>query len=108
MIESNLLNNDMKKIKIISYRIILALSLGLFASCAAGVVATYPDGGVVVAPGPPPFVGAVWIGGEYRWSHGHYVSAGGRWSHPRSGRTWTSGNWQKANGGYRWSHGYWK
>ena len=98
----------MKKLKIISYRIMLALCICLLASCYAGVVATYPSGAVIVAPGPPPFLGAVWIGGEYRWVHGRYIMEGGHWAHPHAGRTWAPGSWQKVNGGYRWSRGYWR
>ena len=97
----------MKEVETVFYRIIIALTIGLFASCAAGVVATYPAGDVVIAEGQPPFAGAVWIGGEYRWVNHRYVLVGGHWSRPRAGRAWVAGRWAPAKGGYVWKRGHW-
>lgn len=97
----------MKRIRNIFYGASLLLALNLFASCAAEVVATYPND-VVVAPGPPPFIGAIWIGGEYKWVGGRYVLQGGHWEHPHQGRNYVAGHWDHVQGGYRWRHGYWK
>jgi hypothetical protein len=98
----------MKNIKIIFFRVVIALSLGLFASCYVGVVATYPSGAVIVAPGPPPFFGAVWIGGEYRWDGHRYVEVGGHWARAPRGRTWVRGGWRPVRGGYAWTRGHWR
>jgi len=76
----------------------------LLAGCEVEYVATVPSEQVVVRTDPP-FVGAVWIDNEWRWSGGHYVIVPAHWEHPRG--NWQRGSWQKGKKGYKWQRGNW-
>ena len=64
------------------------------------------DAGSVV---PPPYAGAVWIGGYHRWDGGRYVWVPGRWDRPpHPGARWEPGRWDHGHDGYRWREGRWR
>ena len=69
----------------------------------------FPSGVTVIAPGPAPFRGAVWIGPEWQWRGGRYVHVPGYWSkpHPRHSR-WAPGRWKHGRRGYVWAPGRWR
>ena len=69
----------------------------------------YPSGISVYAGTPRPHAGAIWIGPEWRWHRGYYVSVPGYWARPRYSRAvWVPGYWQHSRRGYRWAPGYWR
>ena len=69
----------------------------------------FPVGISVGAPGPRPYGGAVWIGPEWQWRGGQYVSVPGYWARPHHhGAVWISGHWQNSRRGYRWVPGHWR
>ncbi len=92
-----------------------ALRVGLIAATAlalsACVVAPpaqpvygYEGGPVVMVESPPPppyaevvplmpFPGALWIGGYWGGSGGHYAWNRGRWERPRPGYSWVPQQW---------------
>lgn len=56
----------------------------------------------------PPFVGAVWIGGSWRWEHG-WIWVPGRWAPaPWRGAVWAPGHWARRPGGWVWISGNWR
>ena len=98
----------MKKIIIM---IILFLGIGLLNSQAQEISVRlgFPAGVSVVAPGPPPFFGALWIGPEWAWRGGRYVVVPGYWARPRRhGIVWISGHWRDTRRGVRWEPGQWR
>ncbi len=59
--------------------------------------------------GPPPFVGAVWIGGYWRWAGARWVWVGGYWARrPWPRAVWVPGRWVVRGGGWVWTGGYWR
>ncbi len=67
------------------------------------------------APPPPavrppmPRQGYVWVGEEWRWSHGRYIYAPGRWvAAPYRGAIWIPGRWVQSRYGWRWVPGHWR
>jgi len=107
---------SLKTKKVIMKKLILAILLiagvGIFTSNAqrVSVRLDFPVGVPVVAPGPPPFAGAIWIRPEWTWRSGRYVCAPGYWAPPpRSGRSyWAPGHWKHRPGGYYWRRGHWR
>ncbi|MCX6319089.1 MAG: hypothetical protein NTW29_17560 [Bacteroidetes bacterium] len=68
-----------------------------------------PVGARVGAPGAAPFRGAVWIGPEWRWQRGQYVSVPGYWARPaRFNAVWVPGHWKYTRRGYKWVPGRWR
>lgn len=73
---------------------------------------------VVTSPPPPPraeiigvapFVGAVWIGGFWRWTGATWVWVGGHWARrPWPRAVWVPGHWARQAGGWIWIEGYWR
>ena len=69
----------------------------------------FPAGISIGAPGNRPYAGAVWVGPEWQWRNGQYVSAPGYWSKPHHYRAvWVPGNWKYSRRGYRWVPGHWR
>ncbi|MFZ9386411.1 MAG: hypothetical protein ACO25B_00895 [Chitinophagaceae bacterium] len=63
----------------------------------------------MVAPGPSPFRGAVWVGPEWKWRGGNYVVIPGYWASPRNPRAvWIPGHWKYTRRGYIWIPGRWR
>ena len=57
----------------------------------------------------PSFSGAIWIGPEWQWRGGRYVSVPGYWSRPsRYGAVWVNGYWRHSRHGYYWVPGHWR
>lgn len=86
-------------------------AVGIFSSDAQRVRVRldFPVGVPVIAPGPPPFAGAIWIGPEWTWRGGRYVCAPGYWAHPQPRRVyWAPGHWQYTRKGYYWRRGHWR
>jgi len=101
----------MKKLKIIVFNTALVLGIGLCSQSNAQVITVRPEIQVGVAPGPPPYAGAVWVAGEYRWDRaaGRYVVVDGQWVRPRRvGAAWVPGHWRPVRGGYIWVGGHWR
>ncbi len=70
---------------------------------------SFPVGTRLGAPGPAPFRGAVWIGPEWEWRGGRYVTVPGYWGRPsRFGASWVPGHWKYTRRGYRWIPGHWR
>lgn len=97
----------MKTLSKILRLLFLGFVINLFTSCDVGWVATIPGGDVFVETSPP-FDGAIWIGPEYYWSGGRYLSHPGHWEHGRGHATWHGGSWAPRRSGYHWNKGYWK
>lgn len=69
----------------------------------------FPVGVRVNAPGPSPRHGAIWIGPEWRWQRGQYVTIPGYWASPQYSRAvWVPGHWQYTRRGYKWVPGRWR
>lgn len=69
----------------------------------------FPVGISIGAPGPSPYTGAVWIGPEWQWRGGTYVSVPGYWAKPQRYRAiWVPGYWKYTRHGYRWIPGHWR
>ncbi len=69
----------------------------------------FPVGINVGAPAHRPYSGAVWIGPEWQWRGGRYVSTPGYWARPgRQGAVWVPGHWKYSRRGYRWVPGHWR
>ncbi|MBC7874551.1 MAG: YXWGXW repeat-containing protein [Ferruginibacter sp.] len=61
------------------------------------------------AYGHTPFSGAIWIGPEWQWRSGAYVSVPGYWARPhRHGMVWVPGHWKYSRRGYKWVPGHWR
>ncbi len=77
-------------------------------SCSVGYVTVPPERLYVSRP-PQPYLGSVWIEGDWRWRGGQYVWVDGHWGRPRGGRMYTPGQWgPHRHGGYRWHGGHWR
>jgi hypothetical protein len=61
---------------------------------------------VEVVP-PPPFVGALWIGGYWGWQGGRHVWVGGRYETPRPGYVWQPHRWVQHEGRWHLEEGHW-
>ncbi len=69
----------------------------------------FPAGVHTRAYGPSPFSGAIWIGPEWQWRGGQYVSVPGYWARPKHHRAvWIPGHWQNSRRGYKWVPGHWR
>lgn len=80
-------------------------------SCAQRVrtALTFPGGVTVVAPGPAPYAGAVWVAPEWKWQRGGYVHVPGYWAKsPGRNKRWVSGHWKNRRGWYVWVPGRWR
>ena len=66
--------------------------------------------GISIGPsGHAPFAGAVWIGPEWQWRGGNYVTVPGYWARPgRHGAIWVPGHWKYSRKGYSWVPGHWR
>jgi hypothetical protein len=66
--------------------------------------------GISIGPsGRAPYAGAVWIGPEWQWRGGRYVTAPGYWARPgRYGAVWVPGHWKYSRRGYKWVPGHWR
>ena len=66
---------------------------------------------MLIDPPPPmPYEGAVWTGGYWGGTPGHYAWVGGRWDHPPhpNGR-WSAPHWDKDHDGhYHQTKGEWR
>ena len=83
---------------------LIAGSIGLgLQSCGPAYIAIVPARPVIIRP-VSPYVGAVWIDGDYR---GNNYSPG-YWGRPRHGRTYYAGEWKQGPRGNYWVHGKWK
>ena len=70
---------------------------------------SFPAGVSIGAPGPAPFVGAIWIGPEWRWRSTRYECVSGYWARPHRHRAiWIPGYWRHTRWGWRWIPGYWR
>ena len=102
----------MKNLKIIFLGLLLSFGASLLVNKSnAQVVIVRPEAQVGIAPGQPPFAGAVWVAGEYRWDRaaGKYVIVDGRWMRaPRAGVVWVPGHWRPVRRGYVWVAGHWR
>lgn len=65
--------------------------------------------GVMHAPAPAPFSGAIWIGPEWKWNKGVYVHVPGYWAKPKHHKRnrWIPGHWKYSRRGYIWVSGRW-
>lgn len=69
----------------------------------------FPVGIRAGAPGPAPLRGSVWVGPEWRWQSGRYVSVPGYWATPsRHNAVWVPGHWKYTRRGYKWVPGRWR
>jgi hypothetical protein len=94
--------------KLARYACIAALAFPL-TGMAQVVVRVAPPAPIVETQGPPPYAGAVWIGGYHRWDGGRYVWVPGRWDRPpHPGARWEPGRWDHGHDGYRWREGRWR
>ncbi|MBB3211605.1 hypothetical protein FHW67_000853 [Herbaspirillum sp. Sphag1AN] len=57
---------------------------------------------------PPPSPNHVWIGGYWRWDHGHHVWVGGHWEARREGYFWAPAHWYRSGNGWAMSGGGWQ
>lgn len=64
----------------------------------AGVIRIAPPSPRVEVRPPPPFEGAVWTDGYWRWDSGTHVWVAGRWVHPRPGHRWSPFRWEERHG----------
>ena len=69
----------------------------------------FPVGISIGATSRAPYAGAVWVGPEWQWRGGHYVTAPGYWARPgRHGAIWVPGHWKYSPKGYKWVPGHWR
>ena len=69
----------------------------------------FPVNITIIAPGPAPFAGAIWIAPEWQWQNGDYIYIPGYWTKPKKHhRRWISGFWKRTRRGFVWISGYWK
>ncbi len=102
-------------------RVIIAAALCAVAlsACVVAPVRPYTPVGVVavadvpppapyaeVVP-PPPFAGAIWIGGYWGWQGGRHVWIGGRYEAPRPGYYWQAHRWVQHEGRWHLEEGHW-
>jgi hypothetical protein len=93
-------------------RIIMALLLVSVSAIQAQHVRVrlnFPAGIRSGSYGSAPYRNSVWIGPEWRWQRGQYVSVPGYWARPgRYGAVWIPGHWKYTRRGYRWIPGQWR
>ncbi|HXI87177.1 MAG TPA: hypothetical protein VNH64_06935 [Parvularculaceae bacterium] len=108
-------------------RNLTAALIGAGALLASGCWATFWDGGyygptagaVYVHSAPPPaphyvvpprpVIGAIWIGGYWRWSGARYDWVDGYWDRsPPPRKRWQPGRWSHAQPGWYWTPGRWR
>ena len=69
----------------------------------------FPAGISIGAVGNRPYSNAIWIGPEWQWRGGRYVSVPGYWAKPHHyGAVWVQGQWKYSRRGYRWVPGHWR
>ncbi|WP_343673310.1 hypothetical protein [Chitinophaga sp.] len=89
--------------------IILSLGILLLNSCASDYyVAERPAPPPVIVQPAPPYPGAVWIGGEYRWRSGNYYYVQPHYVRPRPNRVYVPGHWNSGPRGHSWKKGHWR
>lgn len=89
----------------------MALVAGTTLACQAQRVSVrlnFPINISVGAPGPAPFVGAIWIAPEWRWQRGRYVVVPGYWARPHRRAIYIPGHWSYSRRGYIWIPGRWR
>ena len=101
--------------------IAIALVATTLSACVVAPARPYaygPPGEVVIAnvppPAPyvetlppPPFAGALWIGGYWGWQGGRHVWVPGRYEHPREGYAWVPHHWAQHDGRWHLEGGGW-
>ena len=98
----------MKRILFLALFVFVA---GVFSSQAQHVKVRldFPVGISINPNGHPPYRDAVWVGPEWQWRHGRYVSVPGHWVHPRHrGAVWVPGHWVTEPHGEIWVSGRWR
>ena len=97
------------KIRIIVMMVLLTTALSGLKAQHVSVRLSFPAGVHTRAVGRTPYKGAIWIGPEWQWRGGRYVSVPGYWVKPgRYGAVWVPGHWQHSRRGYRWVPGHWR
>jgi len=97
------------KIKISSIVLLFFISSNQLQAQHVRVRLNFPVNISIGAPARAPFGGAIWIGPEWQWRNGRYVSVPGYWARPQRHRAiWVPGYWQYTRRGYRWMPGYWR
>jgi hypothetical protein len=62
-----------------------------------------------ISIGPPPFVGAVWVGGYWGWGAGRWEWRRGYWGRPpRAGAIWIRPGYAYRGGRRVFVRGYWR
>ena len=103
------------KEKTVSWKKLLGASL-IAMTLTTGCYATM---GPVMVPGPPPplraelvypppYPGAVWAHGHWRWNGNRFVWIRGRYVRPRVGYAWTPARCWQTPGGWSCNRGYWR
>ena len=101
--------NESMKMKLIFAAFIILFQLNQANAQHVKVRMNFPGGISIGAPGPRPYHGAIWIGPEWQWRNGNYVSVPGYWARPKHPRAiWVPGHWKNGRHGYRWIPGHWK
>ena len=97
------------KIKLSVVAIVFMMAASSSEAQHVRVRLNFPAGVHTRAVGRAPFSGAIWIGPEWQWRGGRYVSVPGYWARPgRSGAVWVPGHWKYSRRGYRWVPGRWR
>jgi len=94
--------------RLLKISIFLLFIIGIFSNCVT-TVKTAPPPPKIEKVGLPPFPGAIWVKGHWKYSHGQWTWVPGHWAKPpRPGAVWVPGHWKKVPGGWRWVPGHWK
>lgn len=89
----------------------IALGGGVGPACVPleeEVTATPPPAVRTEVATAPPYEGAVWVPGHWRWTGTTHVWEPGYWQAPREGWVWENQRWTRR--GERWVYvpGYWR
>jgi hypothetical protein len=96
------------KIKTLIIVLLCMLGISQLQAQRVSVRLNFPAG-MSVSHGVSPYAGAVWIGPEWQWRGGAYISVPGYWARPQCYRaTWIPGYWKYSRHGYHWVPGYWR
>ena len=97
------------KMKIVIIAIVLVTAISQSQAQHVKVRLNFPVGSNLGAPGHRHAAGTVWIGPEWQWRGGRYVSVPGYWARPKHHRAvWIPGHWQYSRRGYKWVPGHWR
>jgi len=97
------------KLKVTIFALLFFAGLSTVQAQHVSVRLNFPSGYHTRAYGRPSASGAIWIGPEWRWRGGRYVSVPGYWARPqRHYSVWVPGYWVHSRRGYRWVPGYWR